>query len=181
MSADEVIRIALAQVGKPYVWAKAGPDSFDCSGLVVYAFKRGASVDLPHFTGALWNRGQKVSRNAIAPGDLIFPTLSHVQIYIGNGKVVHAPTFGSNVSVTNLGRGFVGARRIIAPGAPVSGQQETPNDNRFIPDEIEAIAAFVEDVNRAFEWLSQADSWKRIGTFTAGFMLCLVAVTRGIA
>src|SRR6478736_7869434 len=96
-TADAVIAVAMAQRGKPYVWAAAGPNAFDCSGLCVYAFKLGAGLNLPHFTGTLWAKYPHVSKSQIAPGDLIFPTPSHVGIAIGNGQMVVAPHTGAVV------------------------------------------------------------------------------------
>lgn len=110
--AAAVVRVALAQRGKPYVWAAEGPSSFDCSGLVVYAYRHGAGVTLPHFTGALWTRGRVVGRAQLRPGDLIFPSTHHVQLYIGNGKIVDASRPGEPVKVRPLGT-FVRAVRIL--------------------------------------------------------------------
>ncbi len=112
------VGVAMAQIGKPYVWGAAGPDSFDCSGLVVYAF---ASVgkSLPHSTYALYGMGVPVSRDQLQPGDLVFfDGLGHVGIYIGGGQFVHAPHTGDVVKISSLDEpwyssAFVGARRIL--------------------------------------------------------------------
>jgi cell wall-associated NlpC family hydrolase len=108
------LRAALAQVGKPYVWGTAGPDSYDCSGLVVWAFA-GEGISLPHYTGALWNSGMHVSQADLEPGDLIFfdADISHVGFYIGNGLMVDAPHSGTDVRVEPIWWGqYVGAVRI---------------------------------------------------------------------
>ncbi|MDX6738628.1 C40 family peptidase [Actinocorallia sp. A-T 12471] len=109
-------RAALDQLGDPYVWAAAGPDAFDCSGLVVWAFAQAGKPGLPHYTGALWDRGTKVARSALRPGDLVFfnASRSHVGIYIGEGKFVQAPSSGDVVKITPLAdrRDYNGAVRI---------------------------------------------------------------------
>ena len=96
---------ALAQqyLGVPYVWGGASPSGFDCSGLVVYVYGR-LGVSLPHYTGALWGSGAHVSRDQLAPGDLVFfYNLDHVGIYIGGGLFVHAPHTGDVVKISSLG------------------------------------------------------------------------------
>jgi cell wall-associated NlpC family hydrolase len=106
---------AMAQVGDPYVWAAAGPDAFDCSGLVQYAYAA-AGIRLPHSSRMQSTMGSPVSRSALQPGDLLFfySPVSHVGIYIGNGQMVHASTYGVPVktaSIDSMGS-FTGARRI---------------------------------------------------------------------
>jgi cell wall-associated NlpC family hydrolase len=112
-AAQVAIDAAMAQRGKPYVWAGAGPGSFDCSGLTAYAF-RAAGISLPHSSRLQSQMGQAVSRDQLQPGDLVFfySPVSHVGIYIGNGQMVHAPTSGDVVKVSGLMSGFSGARRI---------------------------------------------------------------------
>jgi cell wall-associated NlpC family hydrolase len=113
-----VVQVAMAQLGKPYVYGTAGPDTFDCSGLVVYAY--GAmGVSLPHSSYALWNDGVYVSRDQLEPGDIVFfDGLGHVGLYIGGGQFIHAPHTGTVVQFANLNDGwyaatYVGARRIL--------------------------------------------------------------------
>jgi peptidoglycan DL-endopeptidase CwlO len=108
------LRAALTRRGYPYVWGAAGPYAFDCSGLVVWAFAQ-EGISLPHYTGSLWNSGMHVSRADLEPGDLVFffANISHVGIYIGNGLMVDAPTFGQVVQVQPVfWSAFVGAVRI---------------------------------------------------------------------
>ena len=94
---------AYKQLGKPYVWGAAGPDSFDCSGLTEWAWAK-AGVRLPHYTGDQWNAGRHVTRAQLQPGDLVFffDDLSHVGIYLGNGQMIHAPHSGTVVRVENV-------------------------------------------------------------------------------
>jgi cell wall-associated NlpC family hydrolase len=112
-AAQIAVDTAMAQRGKPYVWAGSGPGSFDCSGLTAYAY-RAAGVALPHSSRMQSQMGQPVSRDQLQPGDLVFfyQPVSHVGIYIGNGQMVHAPTSGDVVKVAPLMGGFSGARRI---------------------------------------------------------------------
>jgi cell wall-associated NlpC family hydrolase len=102
-AAQTAVDTALAQVGDPYVWAAAGPDAFDCSGLTQYAYAA-AGVRLPHSSSAQAGMGQPVSRDALQPGDLLFfySPVSHVGMYIGNGQMVHASTSGQPVKVASI-------------------------------------------------------------------------------
>jgi len=108
------LRIAMSRIGDAYVWGGAGPNVFDCSGLVVWAYAQ-LGISLPHFTGALWNSGVHVSRAQLQPGDLIFffADIGHVGIYVGNGYMLDAPTFGIPVGIHAVFWGaMVGAVRI---------------------------------------------------------------------
>lgn len=102
-AAAVAIEAALAKVGSPYVWAASGPNGFDCSGLTSYAY-RAAGVSLPHSSRAQSSMGRQVSRAELQPGDLVFyyNPISHVGLYIGNGMMVHARTFGQPVAVTSV-------------------------------------------------------------------------------
>ncbi|MEW2116524.1 NlpC/P60 family protein [Streptomyces sp. NPDC005474] len=96
--ADKALAFARAQVGKPYVWGAAGPDSYDCSGFTQAAW-RAAGVTLPRTTYDQVNAGTTVSLSDIQPGDLVFfyDDISHVGLYIGNGMMIHAPKPGAYV------------------------------------------------------------------------------------
>lgn len=106
-----VVAFALAQLGKPYVWAAAGPGSYDCSGLVLAAYAR-VGIALPHQTGGIVGYGRPVSRAALQPGDVVFPSGGHVAIYIGGGRMVHAPHPGARVEITDV-YAFWTARRLL--------------------------------------------------------------------
>jgi cell wall-associated NlpC family hydrolase len=112
-----VVSVALAQLGKPYRWGAAGPDAFDCSGLTMYAYAKGAGINLPHSSQAQFGIGRPVSRASLQPGDLVFfarrGVISHVGIYIGNGNFVEAPRTGLTVRISKLSSrsDYVGARR----------------------------------------------------------------------
>jgi cell wall-associated NlpC family hydrolase len=99
-AAATVIQAALSRIGDPYVWGGSGPSQFDCSGLVMWSFQQ-AGMSLPHSSQALAQGGQAVSMDQIQPGDLVtyYSDASHVGIYIGDGMMVHASTFGVPVRV----------------------------------------------------------------------------------
>jgi cell wall-associated NlpC family hydrolase len=110
------LRAALTRRGDPYIWGAAGPGEFDCSGLVMWAYEQ-EGITLDHYTGDQWNEGQHISRSQLEPGDLVFfyADISHVGLYIGNGLMVDAPSFGQDVMVQPIDWSiFVGAVRIEA-------------------------------------------------------------------
>ncbi len=112
--AVQALRAALTQLGDPYVWGAAGPNSFDCSGLTMWAYKQ-VGINLPHFTGSQWNAGTHVSRGELQPGDLVFfyPDKHHMGMYVGAGKMLHAPSTGDVVRIAPMGgRPFAGAVRV---------------------------------------------------------------------
>ena len=92
----------MAQRGKPYVWAAEGPGSYDCFDLRLYA--AAAGISLPHSSAMQAQMGTQVSRSELQPGDLVFfcSPVSHVGMYVGNGQMVHAPTFGDVVKVASI-------------------------------------------------------------------------------
>ena len=114
-AAQVAVDTALTQLGDPYVWAGAGPDVFDCSGLTQYAYGA-AGVYLPHSSRMQSEVGVPVSVADLQPGDLLFfySPVSHVGMYIGNGQMVHAGTSGDVVKVIDLAYmpGRTAARRI---------------------------------------------------------------------
>jgi cell wall-associated NlpC family hydrolase len=110
--------IALQAVGVPYRWGGASPASgFDCSGLIYWAYGR-LGIEIPHSSYALYALGRRVARSRMRPGDLLFFSgLGHVGLYLGRGRMVHAPQSGRTVEVVSLrsshyGLRLVGARRI---------------------------------------------------------------------
>jgi cell wall-associated NlpC family hydrolase len=123
----EAVRNALTQLGVPYSWGGgttsgpsygiaqgAGIKGFDCSGLTMYAYAQ-VGIKLPHYTGAQWNAGTHVSRDRLQPGDLVFfyADLHHMGMYIGAGKMVHAPQTGDNVKIGSIAdRPWAGAVRV---------------------------------------------------------------------
>ena len=115
-AAQVAVDTAMAQIGDPYVWAAAGPDAFDCSGLTQYAYAA-AGVSLPHSSSMQSQLGTPVSVSELQPGDLVFfySPVSHVGMYIGNGQMVHAATSGTPVQVASLDSmgSPTGARRLV--------------------------------------------------------------------
>jgi cell wall-associated NlpC family hydrolase len=110
---------AESQIGKPYVWGAAGPNSYDCSGLVMWAYAQ-VGVHLDHWTGDQWNEGAHVSRANLRPGDLVFfayntsdpSSIHHVGLYVGNGEMVNAPYTGVDVRYDSAFRSdYIGAVR----------------------------------------------------------------------
>ena len=93
----------MEQQGDPYRWAASGPNSFDCSGLVMFAYKA-AGISLPHSSRALRSMSRSLSPDELQPGDLVFggSPVHHVGIYIGNGQMVHAPHSGTVVKVSSM-------------------------------------------------------------------------------
>ena len=114
-AAAVAVKTALAQVGDPYVWGSSGPDGFDCSGLTSYAYAA-AGVTLLRASRSQATMGVEVARADLQPGDLVFfySPISHVGIYIGDGMMVHARTFGQPVAVTTVDqRGYRFAKRVV--------------------------------------------------------------------
>ncbi len=107
-AARTAVRFALAQIGDPYVWAAAGPDSWDCSGLTMAAWAA-AGKSLPHYSAAQYLQAAPITEAQLRPGDLVFwsggsgpNAIFHVALYLGNGQVVHAPRPGTSVRIEGM-------------------------------------------------------------------------------
>jgi len=121
-AANTALQAALAKRGSEYEWGAAGPSEFDCSGLTMWAY-RAAGISLPHSSRAQYTLGRAVSQSELQPGDLVFyddgsgdpSTIHHVGMYVGDGKMVDAPTEGQVVDIRSIkGDGhYIGARRIV--------------------------------------------------------------------
>jgi cell wall-associated NlpC family hydrolase len=118
-AARQAVAFAMAQIGKPYLWGAAGPSAYDCSGLMLAAY-RSAGIYLPRVSRAQWHAGPHVSLGELAPGDLVFfaydlrapSTIHHVGMYIGGGAMVEAPYTGARVRTASIGRrDYIGAVR----------------------------------------------------------------------
>jgi cell wall-associated NlpC family hydrolase len=97
------VRFAYAALGKPYVWAAAGPDGYDCSGLVLAAWRAAGGPTLSHASSVQYRETARVNRSELQPGDLVFYSdLGHVAIYVGDNQVIHAPTFGEVVKLASV-------------------------------------------------------------------------------
>lgn len=112
--AQSALNFALAQLGKPYIWGGTGPTGYDCSGLMMASWGK-AGVSLPRTAAAQYAAGTPVSTSDLQPGDLVlfYPGITHVGMYIGDGKFIHAssPRTGIKVSVLAQQSSYQGARR----------------------------------------------------------------------
>jgi len=151
---EEISIQAMSLVGTPYRYGGNTPDSgFDCSGLVRYVVGRAANVNLPRTTEAMGTRGSALDRSEVASGDLVFFNTtgranSHVGIYVGQNRFVHAPSSGGTVRLEDMGKSYWasrynGARRVVAavnqplpvPAAsPVPAPLPTPATPAMLPE-----------------------------------------------
>ena len=121
-----VLQRAFALLGTPYRWGGSSPDGgFDCSGLVGYVF-RSIGIDLPRVSRAMANEGVAITdRTALAEGDLVFfgrrGRVDHVGIYVGDGKFLHAPRTGRDVTVSSLTSGYWAQKYMEARRVAVGG------------------------------------------------------------
>jgi len=135
---EDLIREALAHRGKPYVWGGASRGGFDCSGLVLYVFRKKRGMMLPHSASAQAKMGIPVAREDLLPGDVVFfagtyrSGISHVGIYLGENKIIHAANHKQNVRIDSLtgyyDRKYWGARRL------------TKTPVRFTPEDLQELA-----------------------------------------
>jgi len=113
--AAAAIAAARSVLGAPYVWAAAGPNAFDCSGLVMWAWAHGGR-SLPHSSAAMYSSTRRIAMSDIQPGDLVFygTPIHHVALYIGGGQIIHAPHSGSYVQIDSVGywKDLKGAGRV---------------------------------------------------------------------
>ncbi|WP_029051486.1 MULTISPECIES: C40 family peptidase [Burkholderiaceae] len=145
---EEISIQAMSLVGTPYRYGGNTPDSgFDCSGLVRYVVQRAASVNLPRTTEQMGQRGVSLDRSDVASGDLVFFNTtgranSHVGIYVGQNRFVHAPATGGTVRLEDMGKSYWasrynGARRVVAasnlPMTPAPAPSITPAPTSPMP------------------------------------------------
>jgi cell wall-associated NlpC family hydrolase len=108
------LQFAQTKIGQPYLYGGSGPERFDCSGLTSWSFKQ-IGITLPRASRQQATVGAPVPFDQLQPGDLVFfyQPVSHVGIYIGDGKMINAPQTGDVVKYANVNRGnFTAARRI---------------------------------------------------------------------
>ncbi len=134
-AAEQLVDEALSYLGIRYRFGGTSPETgLDCSGLVLNVFRNAVGLDLPRTAREMATVGDKIGRQELKPGDLVFfntmrRTFSHVGIYLGEGKFVHAPSSGGKVRVESMStrywaQRFNGARRIVDEGealVPASG------------------------------------------------------------
>jgi peptidoglycan DL-endopeptidase CwlO len=113
-AATAAVQFARDQLGESYVFGAAGPDTWDCSGLIAGAY--GVSdISLTHSTWTMWDETSGIDRGDLQPGDLVFYNgQNHVAMYIGDGQVIHAPKPGDVVKISDLDMGMAidGYRRV---------------------------------------------------------------------
>ena len=102
---ERVVEEARRQLGKPYVYGGSGPNNFDCSGLVAWAW-RAAGVSLPHSAGTQYRNYPKVPLDSLQPGDIVVfgSDLHHNGLYVGGGQMIHAPQTGDVVRYASIYR-----------------------------------------------------------------------------
>jgi cell wall-associated NlpC family hydrolase len=122
--AESLIAKAKNFIGLPYRFGGTSPTSgFDCSGFMQYVYKQTANIDLPRTSSSMAQVGQRVPRSDLRPGDMVFFSLSggrisHVGMYVGEGRFIHSPSTGKSIQITALNSGywadkFVTARRVL--------------------------------------------------------------------
>jgi cell wall-associated NlpC family hydrolase len=114
--ARTVVQFAYAQLGKPYEWGADGPGSFDCSGLTMRAWAQ-VGVSMPHSASKQFRAFPKVPRSQLQPGDIVlfYSDLHHNGIYIGNGKMIHAPTTGDVVRIASITSSYMPYMGAVRP------------------------------------------------------------------
>ncbi len=126
---QEIMMIALSLTGIKYRYGGTSPETgFDCSGFVRYVFGEAASIALPHNARSISQVGKMISTEELQPGDLVFfntmkSAFSHVGIYMGNNRFIHAPSSGGGVHIVDMdsaywAKRFDGARRILGIHQP---------------------------------------------------------------
>jgi cell wall-associated NlpC family hydrolase len=148
-SNDDLIREAVRNRGKPYVWGGMSSRSgFDCSGFVCYVFFKKRGIKLPHSASAQARHGKPVSRANLQPGDLVFfstyrASISHVGIYIGNNQFIHAANRRKDVRIDSLtgyyANRYRGARRVAPSPVQVSPEslKQVMQESSELPCETE--------------------------------------------
>ncbi|MDD5328475.1 MAG: C40 family peptidase [Sulfuricella sp.] len=133
--AQDTLVYALSLVGVNYKFGGSSPETgLDCSGFVSHVFNQAAGLVLPHNARAISMFGQKIAISELQPGDLVFfntmrHTYSHVGIYLGDNKFVHASVTGRGVEVVNMNESywvkrFNGARRMVTSHLPFAASNE---------------------------------------------------------
>lgn len=134
---DEVVMYAMGLMGTDYRFGGNNPESgLDCSGMVSYIYRQAVGLDLPHNAYQIAQLGRKIPVSELRPGDLVFfNTLhrpySHVGIYIGNGRFIHAPATNGKISISSLkspyfAKRFDGARSFFAPAGEAPARVSVP-------------------------------------------------------
>lgn len=128
-----LVKTAATKLGKPYVFGAEGPNAFDCSGLMQWAYAQ-HGIKLPRVTGDQVKVGQAVAKGQWQPGDLIFSSWdgkphSHVGMYAGDNRIIVAPSTGKNVQYTTLGPTYMGKIDAVRRVPGVTGYTGQPAGN----------------------------------------------------
>ena len=113
--ASGAVAAAESRVGDWYQWGAAGPNTFDCSGLTMWAYEQ-VGISLPHYSGAQYADTTHIPIADVQPGDLVFPSDpgEHVAMYVGNGEIIEAPYTGAQVHIVAMSSWFVLAGRVAS-------------------------------------------------------------------
>lgn len=134
---SDVVTAARSVIGRPYAWGATGPDRFDCSGLVVWAYGQ-AGVTVPRTSQQQAAAGQPVDRADLQPGDVIayYPNASHIGIYAGAGQVIHASTYGRPVAEVPIDQAgpYRNARRYLRKANPMPAKTPPTGDPTWLED-----------------------------------------------
>lgn len=122
LKTDQILQTARSYMGVPYVWGGVSPSGFDCSGFTHYVFYRNG-ITIARTSADQYQQGTWVSKSLLQPGDLVFfetykPGPSHVGIYLGSGKFIHASSGADRVTISELGNPYyveryIGAKRVV--------------------------------------------------------------------
>lgn len=171
-AADIAVAAALSQVGVPYGWGKEQKGiAFDCSGLVQWSYAQ-AGISLPRVTEEQISSGTAISssdRSQWGIGDLIFPDIGHVQMYLGNGQIVESPETGQLVHVVNEWANTIVAVRRVA-GSPGSGTTNATNTSDTVQEDsaTSSLSNGWGAAEKFFGDLTNFAWWYRIGCMLAG-------------
>lgn len=175
MGVADAIAFAQAQIGKPYVFGATGPNAYDCSGLAQAACKAGG-VNIARVTYDQLFDGTEVTRDALAPGDLLFPDAGHVQLYVGNNQVIEAPHSGAFVRQVAVW-GFWRARRVFDAVSATTPTGFLPVlDNPLDPNTYLKKFPVLAELEKIGVALSSATFWKRLGVGMLGLLIILLGV-----
>lgn len=180
--ASNAIKVASLQSGKPYIWGAAGPDTFDCSGLVHYAYAVAGLPGAGRPTSHLWNTasirymGDAVSPGSEQPGDLVMPHPGHVGICIGGGQMWNAPQTGIPVRIDRYSSVYA-IRRISTPTTNVGTGGVVTTGIETASGPIEAVQSLIDAIksfDAALKWLADGHNWVRIFEVVGGATLLYI-------
>ena len=186
-AADQAISFARSQIGKPYVFGGIGPNGYDCSGLIQTSY-RTAGITLPRVSQAQVFSGTGLSKEQLQAGDLVFPDIGHVQLYVGNGQVIEAAHSGTNVRQVNMW-GFQYGRRVTPPGLNVINTGLDINPWQLVSPfgagiggigDVAGTVGKIYDMLASFgnviSFFSSGHNWIRAAEFLGGLLLLFLGI-----